>query len=223
MAKRLLTAHGGFDEAVVASRGKLATRRRISRRAEEPCTTLRYLDSTSSLTSCACAASNASPWSLCRQVFGQIGLDTSNMYHTSTCLISIIAVVVKLNNTTSMQFLIYLVYLVQGVPFNEWWPLPQGETSFSVPSLRSRIHLDQFLVSADKEDSKISRIVRETPHVPPETRIDDHGHIGGDEGHLTQFYVVRIPHCRIDSWIPSRMGARRDPPSRPSSNFSSMP
>lgn len=89
MAKRLLTAHGGFDEAVVASRGKLATRRRISRQAEEPCTTPRYLDSTSSLTSCACAVSNASPWSLCRQVFGQIGLDTSNMYHTSTGLISI--------------------------------------------------------------------------------------------------------------------------------------
>lgn len=40
MAKRLLTAHGGFDEAVVASRKKLATRRRISRQAEEPCSTL---------------------------------------------------------------------------------------------------------------------------------------------------------------------------------------
>ena len=40
MAKRLLTAHGGFDEAVVASRKKLATRRRISRHAEEPCSTL---------------------------------------------------------------------------------------------------------------------------------------------------------------------------------------
>ena len=82
---------------------------------------------------------------------------------------------------------------MQGVPFNEGWLLPQEETSFLVPSLRSRSHLDQFLVNTDKEDSKISRIVRETPHVLPETRIDDHDHIGGDEGHLTQFYVVRIP------------------------------
>jgi hypothetical protein len=58
--------------------------------------------------------------------------------------------------------------------------------------LRSRSHLDQFLVNTDKEDSEISRIVRETPHVLPETRIDDHDHIGGDECHLTQFYGVCI-------------------------------